>query len=161
MRRAIICHDVYKKKYRVSVEKLKFRPSVYGLVIEKGKILLSKQGDGYDFPGGAIEIDENLNEALKREFFEETGLKIKILDLIDCKSSFFKFRFDDIFVNSILIYFQCKIVGGKISTKNLSEYENIFMEKPEWIELKNIKSIKFYNSVNSVQIINKALNLIN
>ena len=75
----IVCHDLYKNKFVVSHKKLAWRPSVYGVLVERNKVLLSKQFSGYDFPGGGVNLTETLDEALKREFFEETGLKIKVL----------------------------------------------------------------------------------
>ena len=79
MRQEIICHDISDREYAVSPDKFIFRPSVYGVLIEDGKILLSRQWDGYDFPGGGMNIDETLEEALLREFWEETGLRVRPL----------------------------------------------------------------------------------
>jgi len=59
------------------------KDSVKGIVTcPEGKILILRRandqaGDGnWDIPGGAIEKGENQIDALKREVFEETGLKI-------------------------------------------------------------------------------------
>lgn len=45
---------------------------------KKGQLLLQKRGDTkkWGLPGGALELGENFNDALKREFHEETGLEI-------------------------------------------------------------------------------------
>ncbi len=93
MKDKVICHDINNQKFEVNPRDLLWQPSVYGVLIEKGKVLMSKQWDGYDFPGGGVEIDETLEEALKREFFEETGLTIKVLNSVHCESSFFHPRF--------------------------------------------------------------------
>lgn len=61
----VICRDHEEKLYEVGVDKLKFRPSVYGILIEDGKVLLSRQWEGYDFPGGGIELGETVEEVLK------------------------------------------------------------------------------------------------
>ena len=68
----IKCRNVHGKESDAPIDKFKFRPSVYGVLIEDDKILLSRQWDGYDFPGGGIELDETIEEALRREFIEET-----------------------------------------------------------------------------------------
>ena len=109
----ITCHNSAGKKYLFDASKLKFRPSVYGILIERGAILLSRQWDGYDLPGGGIKINETIEQALKREFFEETGLKIKPVKLVHVQSSFFVGRIKKGPFNSILVYYLVKMTGGK------------------------------------------------
>lgn len=57
---------------------------VYGVSIKEGRIFLIDKVTGpykgrVDLPGGKIEINESLVEALKREFYEETGFSIKVI----------------------------------------------------------------------------------
>jgi len=164
MKDKITCHDSKDSKFEVAPDKLTFRPSVYGILIENGKILLSRQWDGYDFPGGGIDIDETIEEACKREFFEETGLKVEILQPIHCETSFFhpshSIKHKDAYWNSLMIYFLVKKVGGKISTENFDEDEKRYANEAEWVELSRINEIKYFNSVDSVNIINESVLLI-
>lgn len=149
----VICRDIENKYHEVPVEKLTFRPSVYGVIIKKGKILLSKQWDGYDLPGGAIELGETIEEALIREVKEETGVDVEVGKIISCENSFFKLPGNGKPVHSILIYYQCNLLGGEISTDFFSKDEKKYAGKAEWIEVTKIKKIKFYNSIDSVKII--------
>jgi len=87
MKKEVLCHDNQKNEFLVDIKKFRFRPSVYGLLIRDGKILLSPQHDGYDFPGGGVNMDESLKEALQREFWEETGLRVKLGQIIEAHSS--------------------------------------------------------------------------
>lgn len=153
----IKCKNVYGEEFKVSIEKLSFRPSVYGVIIKDGKILLSKQWDGYDFPGGGIKLGETIKEALKREMKEETSLDVKMGDIVACENSFFKYRQKEKYVQSILIYYLCEIVGGKISLEFIAESEKDYIGEAEWIDLDAVGKIKFYNSVDSVEIIKKAV----
>lgn len=85
----ISCRDIDGNIFEVPASELKFRPSVYGIIIQDNKVLLSKQWDGYDFPGGGIELGETIEEALKREVWEETGLKVEKGQFVACEESFF------------------------------------------------------------------------
>jgi len=162
MEKEIICTDINGKEYKVPADKLTFRPSVYGLIIENGKILLSKQWDGYDFPGGGMELGEAIEETLKREVKEETGLEVKIGKIIASENSFFKLPVikEDKFVHSILMYYLCERTGGELTTENFDEHEKEYADMPEWISLDEIENIKFYNSVDSVKIIKEGKNKI-
>ena len=67
-----------KKDYDES-SPLYIRPSVRGIVIQKGKIAMvhSLKYDYYKFPGGGIEGEESQIETLIREVEEEAGLIVK------------------------------------------------------------------------------------
>ncbi|MDD5396539.1 MAG: NUDIX domain-containing protein [Candidatus Moranbacteria bacterium] len=159
MKKEVICSDIEGNKFNVPVSELSFRPSVYAVIIENGKILLSKQWDGYDFPGGGMDIGETIEEALKREVMEETGIEIEISKVVDCENSFFKLPFAGNNVHSILMYFLCKNIGGILTTDNFDENEKKYADMPEWIDLNDINDIKFHNPVDSLKIIKDAIKL--
>lgn len=56
----------------VPISELVWRPAAYAIIIQDGKILMSPQWDGYDLPGGGIDIEELSTEGLIREVKEET-----------------------------------------------------------------------------------------
>jgi ADP-ribose pyrophosphatase YjhB (NUDIX family) len=153
----VVCHDVWGKKRKIPATKLFFRPSVYGVIIEKGRVLLSKQWDGYDFPGGGSEIYETIEDTLQREIWEETGLRVKLIRILWAGSSFFSMPFVKKHANCILVYYLCKRIGGKLSTKNLDKREKMFKEMSEWVPVKKIGRTKFYNSVDNRAIVRLAL----
>jgi 8-oxo-dGTP pyrophosphatase MutT (NUDIX family) len=154
----VICVDRDKNKYEVSVEDLKLRPAIYGVIIKDNLILLSKQWDGYDFPGGGVEVGEDIKSALVREIKEETGLDAKIGKIVTCENSFYKTLKGDC-LHSILIYYKCEIIGGELSIENIDENEKGYIALPEWIPVGDIDKVKFYNSVDSAEIIKKALEI--
>ena len=156
--------DINNNTGEVEVDKLFFRPSVYGVLIENNKILLSKQWDGYDFPGGGVEIYETISDALEREFWEETGLKVKQKEIVACESNFFKLPYgkgDRQYCNSILMYYVCEKIGGELSIAHFDEHEKEYADMPEWVDLDDLEKIKFYNSVDSVAIIKRAIKILN
>ena len=56
--------------------------------------------------------------------------------------------------------FLVKKTGGKLSKKNLDGYEKKYADMAEWINIKKLGKIKFYNSLgnkNSIKIIKAAL----
>jgi 8-oxo-dGTP diphosphatase len=153
MSKEFICTDLQKNKYSVSADELSFRPSAYGVIIQKNKILLSKQWDGYDFPGGGIHIGETIEEALLREVKEETGLNIKVGKILTCETSFFKLPKNGKYIHSLLLYYLCHVTSGELSTEFLSGDEKNYVDMPEWIDLAKISNIKFCNSADSLKII--------
>ena len=53
----------------------KFAVSVKGVVRSEGKILfLKNEHNSWDFPGGKLTLNENINDTLIREIKEETNL---------------------------------------------------------------------------------------
>lgn len=136
MPKTVTCVDIHGKSYTVSTDKLKWRPSAYGIVIKDGAILLAKQHGGYDVPGGGIDLGEAPEEAVLREIKEETGIIAKNPRLVDVHTTFFKIPLtEDHFVESLLFYYICDYEGGEISLEHLEEYEKDYSELAEWVPL--------------------------
>jgi len=162
----IVCHDINNNLSEVGPEQLTWRPSIYGILIEGNKVLLSKQWDGYDFPGGGVNIDETLAEGLKREFFEETGLEIELISPVYCRTSFFhptrSTKSQGQYWNAVMIYYLVKKVGGQISKDNCDAEEQKYLDLPEWIDVTQLKGLKFYNALSipeNFDLVHKALTL--
>ncbi|MDN5212175.1 NUDIX hydrolase [Fulvivirgaceae bacterium BMA12] len=91
----------------------KLRTRVNGLLIEDEKILLLKHkglGSGHLWapPGGGIEYGSTIEENLKREFYEETGLQIRVLKL-QFVNEFIKAPF-----HAIELFFLVERTGGQL-----------------------------------------------
>jgi 8-oxo-dGTP diphosphatase len=61
---------------------------VGGVVIEKERALLIRRGSEplrgeWSIPGGTLELGESLERGVARELLEETGLEVRVLELID------------------------------------------------------------------------------
>ena len=57
-------------------------------MIEDGRALLIRRGrepllGEWSIPGGTLELGETLEEGVARELLEETGLKVRVLELIE------------------------------------------------------------------------------
>ena len=103
---------------------VKVRPSVRGIVIQDGKVLMvhSIKYDYYKFPGGGIEPGEGMEEALCREVREETGFAvdpatIREYGLVPRRS---RGKSADLFIQDNY-YYLCGITGSV--GQKLDEYE--------------------------------------
>jgi 8-oxo-dGTP diphosphatase len=61
---------------------------VGGVVIEDGRALLIRRGSEplrgeWSIPGGTLELGETLEEGVARELREETGLEVRVIELIE------------------------------------------------------------------------------
>ena len=96
-------------------------------VIKKDNLYLITQrnrdkhmGLKWEFPGGKVETNETLQDALAREIYEELNIDINIYEKLAEE------RYKDSEINIVLHYFLCSIKGGVI---NLNEHEAM-----EWID---------------------------
>lgn len=85
------CKDFYGNEIDVPISSFTFRPSVYGLIEHQGCLLLcnTRSTGRFSIPGGGIDIGESTEEALKREVFEECGIRIEIDRFIGFEERFF------------------------------------------------------------------------
>jgi ADP-ribose pyrophosphatase YjhB (NUDIX family) len=149
----VICKDIEGNEYSVAADQLTFRPAVYAVIIQDGNILLSKQWDGYDFPGGGINLGESNTDAVAREVFEETGLSVAVHQILYVNNSFFKMPHTKKYVHSIHMYYACRVTGGELSTANFEEFEKQYASMAEWVPLNTFKNLKFYTSANAQEIL--------
>jgi 8-oxo-dGTP diphosphatase len=61
---------------------------VGGVVIDKGRALLIRRASEplrgeWSIPGGMLELGETLEQGVARELLEETGLQVRVLELIE------------------------------------------------------------------------------
>jgi 8-oxo-dGTP diphosphatase len=61
---------------------------VGGVIIEEGRALLIRRGSEpllgqWSIPGGTLELGESLQQGVARELLEETGIEVRVLDLIE------------------------------------------------------------------------------
>jgi ADP-ribose pyrophosphatase YjhB (NUDIX family) len=150
----VTCKGLFGEVVEVDAEELRFRPSIYGLVVRDGKILLCPQWDGWDYPGGGIDKGELMMDALVREVKEETGLIVQPAKLLDVSDNFFQPTFaKEQHWHSIKMYFVCDYVSGEISSDGFMEYEKTYMKEAQWVPIEDTPGLKFYNSTDNAKLI--------
>jgi ADP-ribose pyrophosphatase YjhB (NUDIX family) len=148
----ITAFDLFDKKHKRWLNDFKFRPSAYGVLQNRDKILVQRHPllHKFGFPGGGIEMDESISEGLIREYEEETGLKVKVGKLLGISEDFFTFKGTDI--HGILIYYEVEKTGGEIlpsgNGQDTGEVKFIEIEKltKETSSRSQWKFIKSYKS---------------
>jgi 8-oxo-dGTP diphosphatase len=99
---------------------------VGGVIIQDGRALLIRRGSEplrgeWSIPGGTLELGESLQEGVARELREETGLVVRVLELIEV--------FDRIFLDEssrsserkpgprfhfVIVDYLCERIGGDL-----------------------------------------------
>lgn len=86
-----------------------FRIGVYALIFEQERVLLAlrRDIDWWNLPGGGMEPGETVEEAMRREVREETGLEVAVERLVGVYSKPQK--------QEVVLTFLCRITGGQPS----------------------------------------------
>lgn len=109
-----------------------------GCLFDKdGKVLLQRRGDcnKWGFPGGAIELGETPEEAAVREFREETGLDIRVSDLIGIYTDCNQELLNGDKYQSVLIVYRVEMIGGQLKCDNNETLELKYYKLDEMPEL--------------------------
>jgi 8-oxo-dGTP diphosphatase len=98
---------------------------VGGVIVDRDRTVLIRRGTEpllgrWSIPGGTIEIGETIEEAVRRELREETGLEVRVLELIEL---FDRVYLEDGAASSqgkkkpryhfIIADYLCELVGGE------------------------------------------------
>jgi 8-oxo-dGTP diphosphatase len=103
------------------------------LVSYKNKVLIIQRSEGdslpgkWDLPGGNLEFLENMEEAIKREIREETGLISKKVERIGIQEIVVRDRRK----HFLLLLYKTKVASGKV--KLSSEHRDF-----KWIKLSDL-----------------------
>lgn len=110
--------------------------SVTGIVIKEGKVLLARHtyGSGKGkliVPGGYVAIGETPQDALVREFLEETQIQIKPLDIIGIR-----FNMHDWY-----IAFRGEYISGEASSDNDENSEVLWIDVAEALSREDVPEL--------------------
>ncbi len=92
------------------------------LIVKDGKLLMNKRNDPHnpkvhgimEFPGGSVEMGEDIMMSLRKECREEVGYEVEILAPLS--NTFVKtFEYDEGDCQFYIMPYVCKIIGGELS----------------------------------------------
>lgn len=116
--------------------KTNWAQSFTGIVIKNNKVLLVRHTYGLGngkliVPGGYVNYDKTPQEALKREFLEETGIEIEPQDIIGI-------RFNS---HDWYIAFRAKYLSGVAKSDNNENNEVLWVEIEEALDREDIPDL--------------------
>lgn len=141
----ITCNAFLGGKKQVPRDKLQFRPAVYGLIIHEGKVLLMNTilTGRYSLPGGGIELGERMEETLRREVLEETGLAVAVGRFAGFKEDFFYYNPSGNAYHSFLFYYYCRPLTFQLARKG--EIDDYSVDNPQWVEMDSLRLDDFHD----------------
>jgi len=136
----IECSTLHGNKKMIPREKLVFRPAGYAVIINNDKVLLcsTKSTGKYWFPGGGVDLGEELDDAIKREVREETGIEIEVEKFLTFQEVFFYYEPLDEAYQNFSFFYLCRPITTELLADDEVDQEDE-SEKPRWINLKSIK----------------------
>ncbi|EIM07237.1 mutT/nudix family protein [Planococcus antarcticus DSM 14505] len=92
-------------------------------VNQNNEVLLVLQGvPGEDkkwtVPAGGVEEGETAEQCCSREFFEETGLTVRVLEKLNTRTG----EYEDSAVSFEITYFKVEVIGGEIALREGDEW---------------------------------------
>ncbi len=116
---------------------------VAAIILHNGKLLTTKmtkkESTYYVLPGGGVEMEEGIYEAIKREVKEETNLDILKLKLVYIK----ELKNKDL-GRGIEFYFYVEEYRGELKKGFDPEEKEALLEDIELLDLENLDKVTFY-----------------
>jgi 8-oxo-dGTP diphosphatase len=92
---------------------------VGAVIIEGDLVLLIKRGQAplkgeWSLPGGALELGETLEEGIRREVLEETGLIIETIGVVEVVDRISRDAEGRVQYHYVLVDYLCRVTGGSL-----------------------------------------------
>ena len=132
----------------VMIERDKFNFRVAAIMLHENKILVMNDERGsYDYlPGGRVQINEPVQEALLRELSEELGIFPKIVRPLWFNECFFTEQMSGVDYHELCIYFLVDISNTDLLEKGESF---TIIDEPHtfnyrWVNIEDLKDMAFF-----------------
>lgn len=105
---------------------------VAAVLFDAGRVLLVERGrppqeGSWSLPGGGLEVGELLTDGLRREILEETGLEIRILEVVEVFERILRDAEGRLEYHYVLIDYLCERTGGELRAGD-------DVRRAEWVE---------------------------
>lgn len=112
------------------------------LTDDEGRVLLQLRGDKktWAIPGGAMELGESTLETAKREFFEETGIKVEATRFLNVYSNFEEIYPNGDKVQTIVMIYEFRALDN-FNISNFHNEETLRLHFFSEEEIKKLESI--------------------
>lgn len=139
------CITLYNERIFLPRAKLVFRPSAYAVILHEDKVLLvnTRSTGKYSLPGGGVDLGERLENALRREVSEETGLEIEINRFYGFREMFFYYNPLDEAFHSFLFFYLCRPLSLEVCTDEAVDDGEV--ERPRWVAWRGLAVEDFQN----------------
>jgi ADP-ribose pyrophosphatase YjhB (NUDIX family) len=93
---------------------------VGAVIVHEGKVLLIQRAQEplrgeWSLPGGALELGETIEEAVRREVLEETGLIVEPIAVVEVFDRISRDEEMRVRYHYVLIDFLCRVTGGSLA----------------------------------------------
>lgn len=115
---------------------------VGAVVVKDGRALVVRRATEplrgeWSVPGGMLELGEKLREGIAREVKEETGLEVKVGEVLDVFDSIFPDSEGRMQYHYVLIDFLCRPVAGEVcASSDVSDARWVTAEEAEALQMK-------------------------
>lgn len=125
------------------------------LIIQDGCVVLVERGreplKGYwSLPGGALEVGETIEEGLRREVLEETGLQVRSTGLVEVFERIMREPDGRVRYHYVLLDYLCRAAGGVLCAAD-------DCARAEWVARENLN--KYRLTEGALPVIEKAFEM--
>ena len=109
------------------------------VVVDQGRVLLVQRGHEpskgkWSLPGGMLELGESLDEGIKREVAEETGLDVEAIELVELIDRILRETGPEgerVRYHYVIADYLCRVKGGTLLAASDAEAVR-WVERAEW-----------------------------
>ena len=108
---------------------------VGAVIVDEGRVLLIRRGSEplkghWSLPGGLLEVGESLEEGVRREVREETGLEVEVLELVELLDRIHR-EGERVRYHYVIADYLCRVTGGVLGAASDADAVR-WVDRAEW-----------------------------